>query len=107
MSIFTASGSTHKNDKIYRNYLQSAQRLHVHASQPCDVGVDVLRALTAKGKSDIDSNHKMDRNFSLTSSWLSPSTWGEEWAAALGILYMGNVAVTRREKLATSVGRTN
>ena len=33
VSIFTASGSTHKNDKIYHNYLQSAQRLHVHAEK--------------------------------------------------------------------------
>ena len=33
VSIVTASGSTHKSDKIYRNHLQSAQRLHVHAEK--------------------------------------------------------------------------
>ena len=33
VSIFTASGSTHESDKIYRKYLQSAQRLHVHAEK--------------------------------------------------------------------------
>ena len=38
VSIVTASGSTHKSDKIYRNHLQSAQRLHVHAEKEKEKG---------------------------------------------------------------------